>query len=178
MSSHWAERFFTNFKNLYDADMDDLNSTWRYHGSIKHEKDKGRGVYLLKTSLPDYSHKCICGHAIIENCIVSNGKHTCVVGNCCVKKFMKVAKDDLEKTKTRKKELEKICRKISKKHIKNIELRSQLIETCGNKKPRFGKYKNKTWKEVPTSYIDWCVKKDIWFDHDIVQYIKYRLGTL
>ena len=95
MTSHWAEKFYNNFKNLYDADLDDLNSEWRYHGSIKHEGDKGRGVYLLKTPLPDYSLKCICGHAIKENCIVSNGKHSRVVGNCCVKKFLELPSDPI-----------------------------------------------------------------------------------
>lgn len=178
VKSHWAENFYNNFKNLYDADMADLNSNWHYHGSVKNIHDRGNNVYLLKTPLPQYTFDCMCGHAIVENCIVSNDKHSCVVGNCCVKKFMKVAKEDMEKSKTRKKESKKICRKIIKNHIKNIKHRTQLIESCGNKKPRFGKYKNKMWKDVPTPYIKWCVEKDIWFDYDIEQYIKYRIGTL
>lgn len=39
---------------------------------------------------------CLCGHNIIENCQIINifNKKTAIVGNCCVKKFMKNIESD------------------------------------------------------------------------------------
>jgi hypothetical protein len=174
--SHWTKNFFENFKTLYGADVEQLNKKWHYHGSLKNKADKGNNIHLLKTPLPEYTSSCICGHYINENCIVSNGKYSCVVGNCCVKKFMPVAMDEILQIKENKKKSKKICRSVIKNHIKNINKLKSDIETAENKSPRFGKYKNKKWKDVPDNYIKWCVNKGIWFDYDIEQYIKYRIN--
>lgn len=69
-----------------------------------------------------------------------------------------------------------MCRALIRNHVKKVQEKKEMIERCENQKPRFGKYKDKAWKDVPTNYIKWCVKKGIWFDHNLSQYIDFRIG--
>lgn len=57
--------------------------------SSSNDWDKAKNEWVLDNVFIDESH-CICGHAIIENCVIRNkvNGNDCVVGNCCVKKFM------------------------------------------------------------------------------------------
>jgi hypothetical protein len=39
---------------------------------------------------PDYQNHCVCEHHIVENCYIYNeDKGFLIIGNCCIKRFMK-----------------------------------------------------------------------------------------
>lgn len=172
--SHWARNFYGKFKQLYNVDKEALDTAWEYHGNLTSEN--ANGVHLLLTPMPEYTSECMCGHFIVRNCVVSNGHQSCVVGSCCAKKFMAIPKRQLAQLKESKKQTKKMCRALIRNHVKKVQEKKDMIERCENQKPRFGKYKDKAWKDVPTNYIKWCVKKGIWFDHNLSQYIDFRIG--
>jgi len=172
--SHWARNFYGSFKQLYNVDKEELDTAWEYHGNLTREN--ANGVHLLLTPMPEYTSECMCGHFIVRNCVVSNGRHSCVVGSCCAKKFMAIPKRQLAQLHEDKKQTKKMCRALIRNHVKKVQEKKEMIERCENQKPRFGKYKDKAWKDVPTNYIKWCVKKGIWFDHNLSQYIDFRIG--
>jgi hypothetical protein len=39
--------------------------------------------------LPPHEENCVCGQNIMNNCYVTNGEKMIVMGNCCIKRFMK-----------------------------------------------------------------------------------------
>jgi len=176
MTSHWAKTFYGNFKKLYNADIEELGTLWNHCGNLTSKDDKGHGVHSLLVPIPEYTNACMCGHYIELNCIVSRRGHDpAVVGSCCIKKFMPETKRQMAQAHAHKKDVKKMCRKIIKKKVKKAEYLNTIIRDCGNQNPRFGKYKTSQWKDVPDSYLKWCVKNDIWFDHDLKHYVKYRL---
>ena len=177
MTSHWAKTFYGNFKKQFDTDIEELETLWNHHGNLTSKEDKGHGVHALLTPIPEYTNSCMCGHYIELNCVVSNGEGTAVVGSCCIKKFMPATKRQMAQAKAQKKDVKKMCRKIIKKRVKKAEYLNTIIQDCGNQSPRFGKYKTGQWKDVPNSYLKWCVANEIWFDHDLEQYVKYRLNN-
>jgi uncharacterized protein (DUF3820 family) len=90
---------------------------------------------------------------------------------------MPETKRQMAQARTHKKDVKKMCRKIIKKRVKKAEYINTIIKYCGSQTPRFGKYKTTQWKDVPDSYLKWCVENDLWFDHDLKHYIKYRLSN-
>lgn len=175
MANRWAKAFYGSFKDIYDSDKDALEEKWDYHGSIFNGDDLGCNVTGLLTDIPMYTAKCMCGHGILENCIVSNGKYSCVVGSCCVKKFMPKSKREIARRKTNKVMVRKLGKKIIKKHLQNVTDRQSIIINCQEKNPTFGKYKEITWENVPNSYLKWCMKAGVRFSPQISQYVKIRL---
>jgi uncharacterized protein (DUF3820 family) len=80
-----------------------------------------------------------------------------------------------ESVQTQKKDAKRKLKKFIKKHPDTMATREKLLEKCGNKNPLFGKFKDTKWKDVPNYYIQWCVRKKIWFDPTMAQYIQLRL---
>ena len=62
---------------------------WKYCGG-----DTGRHLKYYKLCFPskdplDTVDKCVCGHKIFENCYITDGDEIVVLGNCCIKRFIK-----------------------------------------------------------------------------------------
>jgi len=71
----------------YDLSIDDLTK-WRYCGG-----NKGRHLNYFRKCCPnddkpENKDECICGHAIVENCYITNGPELLIVGNCCINRFL------------------------------------------------------------------------------------------
>jgi len=81
------KRFLIGLKDIYDLSFNDIKS-WEYAGN----NDSGKIYYYLRfpksKKLPEYEDKCICGHPIIKNCYITDGRRILVLGSCCVEKFM------------------------------------------------------------------------------------------
>ena len=173
--AHWANAFYGNFRDLYNVDRDALEKNWKYHGHLQDVEDRQYGVHSLNIPIPAYTNRCICGHYIKTNCVVSDGTHAVVVGTTCVDKFMPIPKkqmDDLHKERVLAR---RTCRKFITRHLKKVKRNRDRMLACADKNVHFGKYKKQTWKDVPDSYLRWCVDKDISFDPVLTEYIKYRL---
>ena len=171
MPSHWAKTFFGNFNEQFNADKCDVEA-WSYYGSRKDEKHD-HGVFLEAVGLPvpDYTNECMCGHYILENCVVSNGKDTAVVGNSCVKRFMPQSYQQQKTIHKSKVMLRRKLRMLNKRHI----VKARDIEDSKYKKPTFGKYKRKVaWKDIPPSYMQWCLDNDVRFDGTTKKYLQSR----
>jgi hypothetical protein len=91
-----TEKILTKFKNglaIYGLDIDDVVNNWKYAGG-----DEGRHLnywHLLQKKhpflMPAKQQQCICSTHIKEQCFIANPDFTqlLVVGNCCIKKFLK-----------------------------------------------------------------------------------------
>ncbi len=85
---HLTEKFISGLKK-YNLSLEDIQkSNWKYCGG-----NKGRHLNYYKMmfkdkSLPKHEDKCVCGHDIKENCYITDGEQTLVLGNCCIKKFI------------------------------------------------------------------------------------------
>lgn len=83
-----TEKFILGLKK-YNLSLEDIQKTnWKYCGG-----DRGRHLNYYKLmfkdkSKPNHANKCVCGHEIKENCYITNGEQTLVLGNCCIKKFI------------------------------------------------------------------------------------------
>jgi hypothetical protein len=82
----------------YDLSLDEIkNGSWFYCGG---DSGKHLSYWLLRNatkralkkkewSMPPHEDHCACGHFIEKNCYISNKKQILVIGNCCIKKFLK-----------------------------------------------------------------------------------------
>tara|TARA_R110000796_G_scaffold175748_2_gene292733 strand:- start:162 stop:866 length:705 start_codon:yes stop_codon:yes gene_type:complete len=148
--SHWATRFYGNFSTLYGATKEDIKNVWEYEGRIQtlikenkrnvYGDNKVRNSFGTFTDIPEPTTKCMCGHEIVDNCVVSNGVYMCIVGNCCANKFMNhVAKNLKERHKT-KMTTRKNFRKWITVHKKNVKkLKNTPKHKCYNIDPIFMK---------------------------------------
>jgi hypothetical protein len=87
METKLSKQFKSGLKDvgLKYEDMGD----WKYCGG-----DTGRHLnYFILTcpndDKPPHDNKCVCGHDIIENCYITDGDNILVLGNCCIKRFLK-----------------------------------------------------------------------------------------
>ena len=73
----------------YNLSIEEIqNGDWKYCGG-----DKGRHLNYFKLTcpeddLPGWTNECVCSHAIVENCYITDGDNILILGNCCIKKFM------------------------------------------------------------------------------------------
>ena len=83
-----TKRFIKGLQN-YNLTYEEIkNGKWKYSGgNAKGHLNYFRTCYGDK-KLPDHKFKCICGHAIKENCYITDGKEIITLGNCCIKKFL------------------------------------------------------------------------------------------
>ena len=82
-----TKKFINGLKN-YDLTYEEIvEGKWKYCGGRS-----GRHLNYFKTSckgddLPEQVNECVCGHAISENCYITDGEQILVLGNCCIIKF-------------------------------------------------------------------------------------------
>ena len=77
--------------NKHGLNFEDVSNNWKYAGG-----DTGRHFNYYKLchsqlEFPGHEDVCICSHPIFENCYITNGDKFLVVGNCCIKRFIKKA---------------------------------------------------------------------------------------
>lgn len=92
--------------------------------------DKGRHFDYFKLcnkeekkyTKPIHNDYCICGHTIVENCYISDGTDILVIGNCCIKKFMKNSTRTCETCKTQHKNRKVNKCKDCQEYFKNLNL--------------------------------------------------------
>ena len=91
------ETITTQFKNglweKYEMKMEDLDN-WQYCGGDGSGKKSHYKYWKLNFGdyqLPEHENNCVCGHYIKENCYITDKtkKELIILGNCCIKKFMK-----------------------------------------------------------------------------------------
>ena len=184
-TSHWEKSFYGRFMKLYGADKEAVK-LWTSHGEVRYPGDMS-GTYGLQTYVPAYTDRCMCGHYIKQNKVVSDNVDACIVGSCCVAKFMPTSRGQQKELHDIKVTARRKLRTYIKKHVQKIHARALLVYTIRQQRlrivrkiqtinPRFGKYKNVQWVDVPTSYIIWCVDKDVWVDNDLAEYFKIRIN--
>lgn len=82
-----TKKFIKGLKN-YDLTYEEIvEGKWKYCGG-----NHGSHLNYFKTSckgddLPEQVNECVCGHAISENCYITDGEQILVLGNCCIIKF-------------------------------------------------------------------------------------------
>jgi hypothetical protein len=135
-STALTEKFIRGLESYSITYSEVFLSQWRYCGG-----DTGQHSNYYRLTHPDYefpSHHdaCVCGHPIKENCYITDGEQMLVLGNCCIKKFLK--KENSGRTcgrcgqahKNRLDNFCKACRKTMKeeKRQREEEERQRLIE--------------------------------------------------
>lgn len=135
----------------YNLTIDDIKN-WRYCGGDRGRHLKYFEIACPNSDFPPHQDYCICGHAIVENCYITNGSTILVLGNCCIKKFI---------TKSGR-----TCEFCDKPHLNRVvnrcnKCRSGRCDKCGKYcNPRykicytckFGK-KNKKFKRTRRRFI-------------------------
>ena len=88
-------------KILMSLNIDDESGLDDYKyvgGNRNHHLNYFNLVYKNERELPAHSQFCRCGHKITENCYIADKQDNIyVIGNCCIKKFMKHSKRSCEK---------------------------------------------------------------------------------
>ena len=90
MPSERLTRQFIKGLEMYNITIEDISSgEWVYCGG-----DTGRHLNYTRIYFHDQEYsfdkddKCVCGHAITENCYITKGTDVLILGNCCIKKFL------------------------------------------------------------------------------------------
>jgi hypothetical protein len=126
-SATLTEKFIRGLESYSITFSEVFLSQWRYCGG---DKGPHRNYYKLTHpdyELPPHTDECVCGHPIKENCYITDGEQFLVLGNCCIKKFLK--KENSGRTcgrcgqphKNRSDNLCKACREIIKKEARERE---------------------------------------------------------
>ena len=113
---------------------DDIIKNWKYCGGDTENKDKNyfktyfKNIEVLIDEKEEY---CVCGHAITNNCYITNDEEILVIGSCCIKKFIK------NKTRT--------CEKCNEPHNNRAcnrcnNCRKGVCDKCDEKYPKQYKY--------------------------------------
>jgi len=84
-----TERFLKGLAE-YNLTQDDIvNSGWCYCGGNQGSHHNYFKIFFNnKVDLPLQEHNCVCGHYIVENCYITDGKGILALGNCCIKRFL------------------------------------------------------------------------------------------
>lgn len=88
-----SERFINGLKKYDLTPNEIIKGDWKYCGGDK----KGRHLNYFNMVCPDdeipekQSH-CVCGHKIKENCYITNGDEILILGNECIKRFLRDGK--------------------------------------------------------------------------------------
>jgi uncharacterized protein (DUF3820 family) len=145
--------------------------------------------------LPKPEDKCICGHFIVDNCYITDGKEIIVLGNCCIKRFVPKCGRTCEKCgenhKNRKNNLCNKCRihhptyniiykqniYISNNHNDKLpENDDELVKKYENEEIKFGKHKGTKYKDLPTHYKMWLVNNNVISHNQIARMLKLMIA--
>jgi len=91
MTTEKSRRRFEEGLKKYNLTLEEIqDGPWQYIGG-----NQGRHCEYYKLIYgwePELDHEwvgeCVCGHEITENCYISNGDETLILGNCCIKRFV------------------------------------------------------------------------------------------
>ena len=86
MEITFTERFIEGL-NKYNLTMKDMND-FIYRGGDNGVHLNYYKLLYKNAELHPHKDKCICGHNIIKNCYISNGKQLLTLGICCIKRFI------------------------------------------------------------------------------------------
>lgn len=116
-STALTEKFIRGLESYSITYSEVFLSQWRYCGG-----DTGQHSNYYRLTHPDYEFPphhdaCVCGHPIKENCYITDGAQMLVLGNCCIKKFLK--KENSGRTcgrcgQAHKNRLDNFCRRCRK----------------------------------------------------------------
>ena len=129
----YHKKIIKELKNLDD---------WRYAGG---EKNQHLNYFnLLNLQKPEKQDNCLCDHSITENCYIYNKStnELKVLGNCCIKKFLKKSS--------------RTCEKCDQPHRNRIinqcnKCRYQFCNKCNIEKydEKYDLCRNCYWKKTP-----------------------------
>jgi len=90
-----TQQFIRGLKE-YNLSREDLQY-WKYCGGNEGRHHNYFKISCPETPLPEPTDTCVCGHAIKENCYITNGTDILVLGNCCIQRFCPTSKRSCEK---------------------------------------------------------------------------------
>jgi hypothetical protein len=94
---------------------EEVFNTWKYAGGDKQKRHISYWNMMTmahKIKRPTTTNKCLCGHHIVENCFITDGTNVLVVGNECIKKYVKKKTRSCERCgDTHRARLHNYCRK-------------------------------------------------------------------
>jgi hypothetical protein len=124
------DNFKKGLKENYDMEYDNVKNNWKYCGGNKGRHLNYYTLMFNGAKLPELENKCVCGHNIIENCFITDNTELLVLGNCCIKAFVKKCNRNCGDTH--------LNRKINKC---NVCKRKYCIICKEEKNPNYLKYK-------------------------------------
>jgi len=86
-SKQLTAKFINGLMN-YNLTQDNIKD-WRYCGGNQKNHLNYFKLCCKGEDLPNRVNECVCGHYIKENCYITNGDEILILGNCCIKKFIK-----------------------------------------------------------------------------------------
>lgn len=127
-----------------------IENNWHYCGGCSGRHLNYFKIYFKGKKLPERSNECVCGHYIVKNCYITDGKQVLILGNCCIKKFIPKNSRTCEK-----------CGNPHKNRIVNRcnNCRKGLCDKCGKKcnvsyKMCYGCFKNDKKERKNRKYDD------------------------
>jgi hypothetical protein len=83
-----TKRFIKGLES-YGLTYEEIKSNnWKYCGGNEGRHLNYFKLCYKKSELPEHDNECVCGHHIVENCYITDGKELLILGNCCIKKFI------------------------------------------------------------------------------------------
>jgi hypothetical protein len=95
-------RFLNGLQN-YNLTQDEIQNIhkWTYCGDTSFRGREKFKQLCPNTPFPPLTNECVCGHAIVQNCFITDGNQILILGSCCVKRFtITGTKQTCEKCKT------------------------------------------------------------------------------
>jgi hypothetical protein len=83
-----TERFINGLKDYNLSYEEIIKQNWKYCGGNYGSHFNYFKLFWGDDDLPRNEEFCVCGHAIKNNCYITNGEEILVLGNCCIKKFI------------------------------------------------------------------------------------------
>jgi len=139
MSIELTNKFIEGLKNYNLTQQDIINNNFHYCGGDKKSHLNYYKLIFKDKVLPEKKTNCICGHAIRENCYITDDKVILTLGNCCIKKFLSKEKSG------------RTCEKCGLPHKNRV---CNMCNECryGKNCMKCGKEKNKEYLKYKTCY--------------------------
>jgi len=102
-----------------------MMKNYKYCGGNKKSHANYFELLNKHREFPEEKDHCLCGHKITENCYITDGKTTLVLGNCCIQKFIEKSGRTCDK-----------CEKSHRSRLMNRckDCRKIYCDDCGIKK--------------------------------------------
>ena len=113
----------------YDLSLKEIEkSSWTYCGGDREQHLRYWNVCQSTRKLlnrkewpqPPHESHCVCGHAIQENCYITNGKYFLIVGNSCIKKFTTAGRQCELCKESHKSKKDNLCKKCRRDRCKIV----------------------------------------------------------